>query len=576
MFANGTTVFPKTTWQPTLQNGSQNVVLELSGETRFDHIYLLSFEGDNNSNPDYYQLGTRGLRIYGSNDYKEWNELIETVPKTSIYKYNIMEGVWNYRYIWLFIPDKNITITEIAFVCDGSFLPVKVHSDNAADPQYSAELMIDEQDKLVIAPSYYDAAYFDEVYHPRNAWEIANGQLMYATVHPLFGTNLMALSVKLLGMTPFAWRIMGALFGIMMVPLMYLLVHLLFENEYLSAAGAFLLSFDFMHITTSRIGTLEPFSVFFIMAMFWFMIRYYYTSFYDTPLKKQLSILCICGVVMGIAIATKWTACYSAVGLAVILFTSLIQRTIEYRKAAQLLKTDQNLSDSDRQEAEMITSVYGRNMIITLLSCVVFFIIIPLIIYVVTYIPDHVWRNGTWSLANVWKQTQYILDYHSSLDSTHPFQSVWYEWLADLRPILYHTSTDAAGRYHAIACFSNPLLTWIGIPAILYTAIQAFYRKDGACWIITVGYLTALVPWIIVTRCVFAYHFYPTSIFVILAITVMIRDCLSLSENARYFIIGVLAVYLVLFIIFMPATCGFGTTADYINSLEWLPRWNLG
>ena len=53
-------------------------------------------------------------------------------------------------------------------------------------------MIIDEQDKVPLVPTYYEQSYFDEVYHARNAWEIANGQRMYATVHPLFGTNLNA------------------------------------------------------------------------------------------------------------------------------------------------------------------------------------------------------------------------------------------------------------------------------------------------------------------------------------------------------------------------------------------------
>jgi hypothetical protein len=49
--------------------------------------------------------------------------------------------------------------------------------------------LIDEQDKLILHPTYLNQAYFDEIYHPRNAWEIATGHIMYATVHPLFGTT---------------------------------------------------------------------------------------------------------------------------------------------------------------------------------------------------------------------------------------------------------------------------------------------------------------------------------------------------------------------------------------------------
>ena len=73
----------------------------------------------------------------------------------------------------------------------------------------------------VISPTYYDQAYFDEIYHVRNAWEIANGQYMYASVHPLLGTNIIALSIHLFGMNPLAWRLPGAIAGVVMLPVLY-------------------------------------------------------------------------------------------------------------------------------------------------------------------------------------------------------------------------------------------------------------------------------------------------------------------------------------------------------------------
>ena len=115
--------------------------------------------------------------------------------------------------------------------------PTRLHGDvnisgakNAAVAILPATLLIDEHDKLVLHPTYYDQSYFDEIYHPRNAWEIANGQDMYATVHPLFGTNTMALFIKLFGMSPFVWRLPGALFGVFMIPLMYGIARRLFRK----------------------------------------------------------------------------------------------------------------------------------------------------------------------------------------------------------------------------------------------------------------------------------------------------------------------------------------------------------
>ena len=308
------------------------------------------------------------------------------------------------------------------------------------------------------------------------------------------------------------------------------------------------------------------------------MIRYYLSSFYDTPLKKQLKTLLICGILMGIAIATKWTGCYSAVGLAILLFANLIRRWREYILAGRYLHSSEEYAPSQAaiNEAEKIRSVFVKYLLITLACCVVFFIIIPIIIYLVTYIPDHVWKDDVWSLRNVWRQTLYIYRYHKNVTATHPYQSTWYMWLLDIRPIWYHISTDGAGMTHSISCFSNPLLCIGGLIAVLITLIALITGKDQKAMVILCGYLTALCPWLLVDRCVFSYHFYPTSIFVILAIVFVIDLIMMNAPQFKNAIIVFMMIYVLLFVIFLPVTCGFGTSLSYIHALEWLSTWHFG
>jgi hypothetical protein len=571
----GSMKMPVTTWQPSAAR--QSMTFELRDDTQFDAIYTFYGEGDNNSNPDTYQLGNTGMIIEGSQNGTDWVHL-ETVDQGSIYEYEIYEGNWNYRYIRFTSVSKNDTLTEIGFrAADHSrFLPVQVYEDEGKDSAYPASLVIDEQDLLVMNPTYYDEAYFDEIYHPRNAWEIANGQDMYATVHPLFGTNLIALSIHLFGNNPFAWRLPGALFGVLILWAVYGLCKLLFHKTSLASLGTLLCAADFMHLTTSRIATLEPFSVFFILLMFYWMIRYFDTSFYDTALKDQMKLLFYSGVFMGIGIATKWTACYSAIGLAILLFTNLITRFLEYRKASKLLTKPDSLSEEERQEALHIQEVFVHHTCITILLCFVFFIFIPAAIYWLSYLPDKVWGSEGWSIANVWEQNHYMYHYHTTLEATHPYQSNWYQWLLDARPIWYYYGTDAQGLSHSISCFSNPLLTWAGIPAMILVLVDLFTTKSRKAWIILVGYITALGPWVLfVDRCVFAYHFYPTSFFVILALVYAAQYFIRFRKG-RIFLLVFCTVYVILFLAFLPATAGFGTELSFLKSLEWFPGWYFG
>ena len=238
------------------------------------------------------------------------------------------------------------------------------------------------------------------------------------------------------------------------------------------------------------------------------------------------------------------------------LFTNWIQRYLEYKK--------------DKKAH----SQFFQILLKTMLLCVLFFIIIPITIYCISYIPDQIFRNEPWSIANVWKQAQQMYFYHVNLNATHPYQSTWFQWVFDLRPMWYYVGT-VGNVFHTISCFSNPLLTWAGVPAILFTTYRALFKKDTVAWYIVVGYFSGLLPWIIyVHRIVFAYHFYPTSLFTIIAIVYCIYH---LKERKYHFIVPVyLALYLGFFILFLPVTTGFGTTIQFAKFLAWLPGWYFG
>lgn len=551
----GSTTFPTTTWQPAVEK--QEIVLNFGKIEKFDAIYTIYGEGDNNSNPQSYQIGTQDIHLFGSNDLQQWQE-ITVLKQGNIYTYSIQEGYWEYQYIKLVTTNKNNSLTEIGFrnLAHSNFLPVTILQDEYKNTKYLAKMLIDEQDKLVLSPTYYNQAYFDEIYHVRNAWEIANRQYMYASVHPLLGTNIIALSIHLFGMHPFAWRLPGAIASVLMLPVLYGILKHLLKRDYLSLIGSFLLAADFMHITTARIATLEPFSILFILCSFYWMLKYCRSNFYTLPMWKGILYLFLSGIFMGLSIATKWTGCYAAIGLAIMLFTNWIQRFLEYKK--------------DKEAHHQFFKI----LLTTMLACILFFIIIPIVIYCISYIPDKIFRNEPWTIANVWKQAQQMYHYHVNLNATHPYQSTWFQWILDLRPMWYYVGIKG-NVFHTISCFSNPLLTWIGLPAILFTTYRTLCKKDIVGWYIVVGYFSGLLPWIIyVQRIVFAYHFYPTSLFTIIAIVY----CINLLNNRKMSIVvpAYLAAYLALFILFLPVITGFGTSQQFARFLAWLPGWYFG
>ena len=570
----GSPVLPHTTWQPVA--APQSVILELYEDTVFDRIMILTGEGDNNARTDGYQFGLTEFVIEVSNDLETW-ETAAVLNETRFCQYIDTWGYWNHRYVRLTSTTDTDTLTEIAFVNNAGrkILPVRIYSDEAENSRYPAALMIDEQDIVTADNTCFDESYFDEVYHPRNAWEIAEGQYMYATVHPLLGTELIALSIRLFGMNPFAWRLPGALIGTLLIPLFWYLIRLLTGRAEPALIGAALLGTDFMHITTSRIATLEPMSVFFILAMFVFMVRWCRTSFFDRPLSASLKELLFCGIVTGLGIAVKWTACFSAAGLAVIYAASMIRRYQEYRKlCAVSLPENETLTETEQQILARAKQ-FPNDVWKTILWSVLFFIGIPLVIYFLAYLPCRISRDG-WSFRAVTDQIRYMYTYHINLNATHPYESTWNQWVLDQRPIWYYSKTDLSGAYHTIACFTNPLLSAAGLITILFTFADTVKTREPAPFVISVGYLSALAPWFAVDRCVFAYHFYPTSFFMIASTAWAFYRLVRSRRWLRYLPVLFTALSFLVFLIYLPVLTGFGTTLEYVHLLEIIPTWYFG
>lgn len=572
-------------YQPVVSN--EHVILELGEEHTFDTIVWVAGEGNNNTSESGYQ-NVVNFTIAGSNDLENW-DYITTLDNENFLKLNLVEGfVWNYKYIDIISNDSNCVLNEIGFfkVESDQLLPVSVYTTLEEVASYNnPENLIDEQSALVKDPSYMNETYFDEIYHTRNAQEIKNGQYLYAFVHPLFGTTLISIGMSVFGVSPFGWRIMGALAGILMMPVLYMMIKTLFDKTKLSVFGTILLGVEFMHFTTSRIGTLEPFSILFIMLSYYFMFRYFFTNFYDADQKQQFKWLAASGIFMGCSIATKFTGVYAGIGLGVLFFINYLQRYFEFDDAKNNKKRiTRKLSSSSKDKVlleqandyDMIISSFGIHTKKTGIWCIIWFIFVPLAIYFGSFIPLNIVKGEGFSIAAVWNQTMSMYNYHANLDATHPYQSVWWQWILDIRPIWYYYRNSEAG-YNTISAMGNPIIYWVGAVSMLATFYYAIKDKCQTAILISVSYLAQLVPWLFVTRCVFIYHYYPSVPFMILGIVYAAKRLVQTNPKYEKAVKVFVVVAVLLFIIFLPVISGFTTTSEYVNTVcRWFGSWYFG
>ena len=575
----------------------EQVVIDL-GENHDDfHIYY------------YGGISDTQFSFVTSDDPAEFSELEETdaffdrgecfkwqAVRRAIYGENgVVSGAsgdmlsYSGRYIRVMFKGAGSALWEVAAVDDqGKVIPaVSAVAAGALEGRAdNPETLIDEADTVPAKPTYQNSMYFDEIYHARTGYEHAHSLSTYETTHPPLGKVFMSLCIRLMGMTPFAWRFAGALTGVLMIPAIYLLALQVVRKTKFAALAAFLLTFDCMHFTQTRIATIDSFPVLFMMLMFLFMVRWVEKDFFRASLPSLLVELAVSGIFMGMAIASKWIGCYGAAGLAVMFFIRVAQLWRQWRYALEHRTENAAFANASR--------VFTKRMGITLGACVVFFVIVPVIIYVLSYIPYlSAYGEVKWNLRTfrrIWDAQVLMYDYHSKLEATHYFSSPWYEWPLIIKPMWYYTADfPTAGKASTIMAFGNPAVWWTGLVGILFVLAYSVRRNlmpalriakrreddlDRMMPVVVIGFLSAYLPWVLVSRLTFIYHYFASVPFIIIGLSMS----LAYMERHKPKLVNILLIVLctaalVLFIAFYPLASGHEVPRAWCETMNWFEGW---
>ena len=495
---------------------------------------------------------------------------------------------FNARYLRISSHQVGLTLNEIILRdSEGKTIPATILSRSGENKESELlsdpSTLLDEQDTLEglpgffrtnmneeAQPSWWNSTYFDEIYHARTGFEFMNGTTPYETSHPPLGKVFISWFISLFGMTPFGWRFAGALAGVLMLPGIYLLAKQLTKKTLPASLACGLLALDCMHLTQTQIATIDSFPVLFIIYAFLFMLRFIQTDLSKCSLKDAMIPLAVCGFNMALSIACKWIGIYAGIGLAVLYFWHCIRH----------LRLTGSEPVPDNQ--------FICKRIFTLSCwCILFFILIPLLIYILSYIPYFRYNHRiktVWDyLASIWRAQESMLSYHSTpgLGMDHPFYSPWWEWPIIGKPMYY-----AAKQYipaesdlqHSIFCFGNPAVWWGAFPAILIILYRYFKSKhyliSGSMqrWhmdslsfsnqygFLFVGFLAQYLPWVLVPRGTYIYHYFASIPFLILfTVSCFDTDDSTGSKPGKAgLIIGCIYIALAfaLFMIFLPYASG--------------------
>ena len=473
-----------------------------------------------------------------------------SIENLSVYAWHTADIDTDAAYIRLTNTGSTLYIGETAFFDE---------NENLLAAKSGLPELTDEQSLAAYRPTYMNGTYFDEIYHARTAWEYTNGVEAYEWTHPPLGKLIISVGIKLFGMTPFGWRFAGTLFGVLMIPIMYLFAAELFGKRKYAFAAAFLMMFDFMHFTQTRIATIDTYAVFFIMLMYLFMYKFTKTNFNLEGTRRPIRYLFLSGLFFGLGAASKWTCLYAGAGLAIIFFLNMYPRL--------------------RERAEH--SDFWHNMFKIIISCVLFFVIIPILIYWVSYLPYAFIKGNPYSIFDVFKIQKNMFEYHSQLKAEHFFSSMWYQWPIMYKPIWYFSGgIPEKNLVSSISAFGNPAIWWTSIPATAaMIVIMIKKRREGILLplFILIGYAAQYLPWVGVSRVVFIYHYFTSVPFIILIIVYVMRELEGGREGFSPAAKAYFAAVVILFIMFYPAISGMLVPKAYMkNILMWFGTWYFG
>ncbi len=521
---------PSTSWMPS---GPCEVLLELDSTSEISSLH--AFMGDGR---------TVKFDIYCSS--QENRSYVTSFEGIGYYQWGKAEIDRASEQLMLIFQGQTGRINEIVLTDeDGKKIDLgtaELHLDGVITSDVGN--LFDEQDKVKLPITSFSQAYFDEIYFVRAAKELIEGEEVYEWTHPPLGKLLISLSITLFGFNPFGWRILGAIFSASMIPVVYIFSKGFFQSRMSATISASLLTLDFMHFTMGRIATTEAFAVFFnLVSCFFFYINY--RSLREDGVVNKFAIF-LGSLSFSLAFSTKW---YTFFGLVSQMFLILMLYLNAGKRGNQTNKI--------------------RNLLLELMPILLVSFSVSVAVYFSTYIP-YVLQGH--SLKDVYDLQWRMLGYHSQLEATHPYSSPWWSWPFNLRPLWLTVDYLPGGTVSTVVAMGNPLIWWAGTVSAILIAGQALKGGDHDRIYLTATLLLQWLPFALVSRCLFIYHFYLTVPIMVLMITLYLDESWRIRSRRRLVIVYLIAVA-VSFAIFYPVISGHPIPDQYRRFLRWLPSW---
>jgi dolichyl-phosphate-mannose-protein mannosyltransferase len=374
---------------------------------------------------------------------------------------------------------------------------------------------------------------FDEVYYVdgardllANGVELTNGKPEFV-VHPPIGKWMIAIGIKLFGDNPTGWRISAAIFGVASIYLIFLVARKLFKSDFLALLSAALASIDGLHLVMSRTALLDIFLMTFLLGAF---TAHIYQKYF------------LMALMLGLGVGTKWSALYFVIAIAIYLLIKERRALISY--------------------VTIIPGVY-------------------LISWSGWFLSSNGWdrKSSSNSLLSLFNYHKEILDFHTGLETDHPYEASPWSWLILGRPTsFFYASPKNCGSDNCaqeILAMGTPPIWWVGLIAVFVTIGYFIYRRDRSAGFILLGLLSNYLPWLLFPeRTTFYFYAIAFQPYLILAITFTVKEFLTDSERKRrIWVLSAFSLSALVFLYFAPLYLGTIITYEDWYSRMWFASW---
>lgn len=394
-------------------------------------------------------------------------------------------------------------------------------------------------------PSRY---YFDEVHYVPAALKLLD--LVPANrEHPMFGKEVIAAFIDLLGDRPLGWRLGPALFGGLGLFAFARLVWHGTQRRRVTIAAAALLATNFMWFVQSRISMLDMVSAGLCMAGLW--------QFTAALRAKRVGAarlhLVASGVALGLSLGAKWS------GAPALMMPGLVFLVLRLKETGPLR--------IGRRGAGPIRGV-------SLTEAAVWLGFFPIAVYWATYLPAMFYPHHAIAPLGFIEQHELMIRLQDSVKKPHPYRTYWYQWVADWRGIWY-LFENVDGHQRGIVMIGNPLSMIAGLAAFAWSLWAAAMRRRWDALFFAVLYAATLGMWIVNGKPVqFYYHYLLPGAFLMALLAMGLDELWNRRDRWRHLATGVMAGSVALFVLFYPIIAGWPLPfKSAYNFWMWLPSW---